>query len=103
MLASLLELDKRLGVVNTKSKYRKIIAQCSGEEISKIQENLRIKSVQKKQMTKKTKYVIDDPKPGYITKISPKPLKAVELPYYPELEPLKKYYKRVSKKKNQNR
>ena len=52
-------------------------------------------------MTKKTKYVIDDPKPGYITKISPKPLKAVELPYYPELEPLKKYYKRVSKKKKE--
>jgi len=100
MLASLLELDKRLGVVNTKSKYRKIIAQCSGEEVSKIQENLRIKSIQKKQMTKKTKYILDDPKPGYITKISPKPLKAVELPYYPELEPLKKYYKRVSKKKN---
>ena len=61
MYVPLLELDKRLGVVNTKSKYRKIIAQCSGEEISKIQENLRIKSVQKKQNDKENlKYIIDD-------------------------------------------
>ena len=95
MITSLLALDKKIGGITSKSKYRSIISQCSGEEVSKIHQNLRLKSIQKKNQTASTKYILDEPSEGFITKITPKPKTKLELPYYPELEPLKKYFKRV--------
>lgn len=100
MITTLLEIQKKLKT-KSKSKYRNIISKCSGDEVSKIVQNLKIKSIQKKLQLQKTKYILDSPKKGYISKITPMPSGELKLPYYPELQKLKKYYtqKRVLTRK----
>jgi len=46
---------------------------------------------EKIKQTKKTKYILDSPKKGFITKIYPLPTEDVKFPYMPAEHAIKKY------------
>ena len=100
MFATLNKLYNKYKKINTRGKFSIVSSKCTGREKNKIQSNLRMKSVKKKTELENTKYIIDSPKKGLITKITPLPKGKLELPYYPELQQLKKYYRKVSSGKS---
>lgn len=95
MLSSLLKAEQ--SNKNSK-KFRQFVATCSGAEVSKIHTNLRKQWKDKSKVLKKTKFLLDKPKKGFITKISPMPHKTLKLPYRPSENKIKKYIKSKSKK-----
>ena len=96
MFATLLKLYEKNKSLTTKGKFRIVYSHCTGKEKSKIAQNLRLKSLKKEQELKDTKYVLDSPKKGQLTKITPMPTEKLELPYYPAHQKLKKYYRKAS-------
>jgi hypothetical protein len=68
---------------SNKHKFQRIISKCDGEEIGKIYVNLLDKWIEKNKTLKRTKYLIDKPKVGYISKVYPKPKGELFLPYKP--------------------
>ena len=57
---------------------------------------MRLKSIKKEEQLRDTKYIVDSPKKGMLTKINPLPKEKLELPYYPAHQKLKKYYRKES-------
>jgi len=76
-----------------KSKFRRFVVKCQGQEIGKRVINLQNRWFDKLNTIKKTKMYIDKPKKGYLTKVYPLPKEELYLPYKPEENYLKKYYK----------
>ena len=64
--------------------------------LKEIVENLRMKSIKKEQQLRETKYILDSPKKGMLTKINPLPKEKLELPYYPAHQKLKQYFRKES-------
>ena len=96
MLDTLNKLYKKKKRIGTKGKFRIVTSQCTGREKSKIVENLRMKSIKKEQQLRETKYILDSPKKGMLTKINPLPKEKLELPYYPAHQKLKQYFRKES-------
>ena len=85
-----------------KNKFRRYVSECQGEEYSKIVGNLVDRWIDKTKTLKDTKYKINHPTPGWITKITKMPGKEMFLPYKPEEEAIKRRIyskKKLSKKK----
>ena len=55
-----------------------------------------MKSIKKEQQLRETKYILDSPKKGMLTKINPLPKEKLELPYYPAHQKLKQYFRKES-------
>ena len=91
-----------------RSKYRRYVGKCLGDNVGKIIPNLVKAWGNKMEVLKNTKYILDAPKKDYITKIYPMADKELKLPYKPmevRIKAHKKYhkdlktkYKRQSKK-----
>ena len=96
MLAALNKLYQKNKIIGTRGKFRIVTSQCTGREMSKIVGNLRLKSIKKEEQLRDTKYIVDSPKKGMLTKINPLPKEKLELPYYPVHQKLKKYYRKES-------
>lgn len=97
LLSNLLKNEKKWIKKHPKSnkhKFKRFIDTCSGEEQEKIFGNLVDRWYEKNQTLKKTKFIIDHPKPGLLTKIYPMPSEELKLPYRPD-ESSKKQYKKV--------
>lgn len=92
-LNKLYQKNKRIGTIG---KFRIVTSKCTGREKSKIVENLRMKSIKKEQQLRETKYILDSPKKGMLTKINPLPKEKMELPYYPAHQKLKQYFRKES-------
>ena len=73
-----------------RSKFRKYVSRCQGDESSKIVGNLIDRWISKKQTLKTTKYYPNTPKKGYITKVSEMPKEELYLPFKPEEEEIKR-------------
>ena len=86
---------------NNKHKFQRIISKCDGEEVSQKYVNLLDKWIEKEDLIKKTKYNIDKPKKGYITKIYPKPSETLILPYRPHENIIKTSKNRKQKSRKQ--
>ena len=76
-----------------KGKYRRFELQCEGDLLNKLKERLFTRFGDKVNLMKKTKYFIDQPKAGFITKHYPSPDSGTKLPYVPAERELKKYFK----------
>ena len=101
LISNILKEEKRYKKVHPKSKrtkFRRFISKCDGEELNKIQENLVRMSEEKGKLLNKTKFILDEPKQGFITKIYPTPGDNVKLPYRPAESRKKKYYVKKGKK-----
>lgn len=96
MLSTLLSLYEKNKSLSTRGRFKIISSHCTGRERSKIVENLRLKLLNKEEELKKTTYIVDYPKKGKLTKITPMPKRKVELPYYPAHKKLKNFLKRES-------
>ena len=90
MLSSILKAEQ--SNKNSK-KFKKYVTTCSGAEVSKIHTNLIKQWGDKEKELKKTKFILNKPKKGFMTKISPIPHKTVKLPYRPSENKFKKYIK----------
>lgn len=75
---------------NNKSKFRRYVSKCQGDEISKIQSSLTNRWYNKLKELKNTEYRLDKPRKGFITKIYKMANEEQFLPYKPEEEKLKK-------------
>ena len=90
LLTNLLKAEKqyhkthKLSKKNTKSKFRRYISKCQGDEYSKIVSNLTDRWTEKLKTLKQTRYYPNRPKKGFITKITKMPSKDLILPYKPE-------------------
>ena len=110
MLSHLLKIEKKYTTKHKthknmkkleRSKFRRFSGRCQGDEIGKIIPNLMGMWGDKIQVLKKTKFILDAPKKGYMTKIYPIPEKELKLPYKPMEARIKqhiKYHKNLSKK-----
>jgi hypothetical protein len=96
MLATLIKLYEKNKKIGSRGKFRIVTSHCTGREMSKIVGNLRLKSIKKEQQLRDTKYILDSPKKGMLTKINPLPIEKLELPYYPAHQKLKNYYRKES-------
>ena len=84
-----------------RSKYRRYIGKCEGDDIGKIVPNLTRMWAEKIKTLKKTKFILDAPKKGLISKIYPIPEKELKIPFRPMETRIKshiKYHKNLSKK-----
>ena len=87
-----------------KGKFRRFELQCEGDLLNKLKTQLFIKFGDKVNLMKKTKYILDEPKSGFITKQYPTPNVGTRLPHVPAERELKKYVKyNASKKKYETR
>jgi hypothetical protein len=104
MLSNLLKIEqkyKKKDKFSKKGKFRRFISKCDESfEIPKIKSNLMERFSDKIKQLKKTKYKINYPKEGYITKIYPMATETQFMPYKPEEELVKqrKDYSKKSKK-----
>lgn len=106
MLSFLISAEKEYKKQNPnskKSKFRRYVSKCEGLEESQIKENLKLFSLKKILDLKNTKYLKDTPKDGFITKIYPMIKDETQLPYRPLENAYKKYYKKITTKKNKDR
>ena len=87
-----------------RGKYRRFELQCEGDLLNKLKQQLFIKFGDKINLMKNTKYILDEPISGFITKQYPIPDPGTKLPYVPAERELKKYMKyNPSKKKYETR
>lgn len=98
MLTNLLKLEadanKKSKKKKRSNKFKRIIATCEGKEINKIYINKIKQWAEKLDTLKQTKYIVDAPKKGLVTKITPRPPATLTLPYKPEEVSLKKTRKK---------
>jgi hypothetical protein len=102
MLSLLLHAEKYYITKNPlkkKSRFRRHISKCVGHEKNKIIDNLKKKNLEKHKILKQTKFIINLPKKGLITKIHPILSHDTILPYKPAERELTKYYKKTLKNK----
>lgn len=100
MLDAILKLEEKLDLkYSTKSKFRKNVYKCDGDEMNKIVTNLIHMTNEKEELLKKTQFLLDYPEEGLVTKISPSPKGDVKLPYRPGEKRFKKYKRQVKTKK----
>ncbi len=93
------EIKKKYPLLD-KGKFRRFELQCEGNLLNKLKQQLFIKFGDKVDLMKKTKYIIDEPIKGFLTKQYPTPDPGTKLPYVPAERELKKYVKyNPSKKK----
>ena len=94
MLTNLLKLEadanKKKKRTRSSNKFRRIVGTCQGTEINKIYINKIKQWAEKRDTLQNTTYIVDSPKKGFITKITPKPSSNIKLPYKPEELSLKK-------------
>jgi hypothetical protein len=74
-----------------RSKFRRYVLKCEGSLPSKLFTNLMDRYGEKIKQTKKTNFILDSPKKGFITKIYPLPTEDVKFPYMPAEHAIKKY------------
>lgn len=101
LISNILKEEKRYKKVyprSNRTKFRRFISKCDGEEVNKIQKNLVKMSKDKEKILKDTKFIIDQPKKGFITKVYPKPSDNLKLPYRPSENLRKKYYTKKNRK-----
>ena len=79
-----------------KSKINQKIEQ---NTINKLKQQLFLRFGDKVDLMKKTKFILDEPKSGFITKQYPIPDAGTKLPYVPAERELKKYMRYVPSKK----
>jgi hypothetical protein len=94
LLDNLLRVEQEYLKKNPKSKrskFRRYVLKCEGSLPSKLFTNLMDRYGEKIKQTKKTKYILDSPKKGFITKIYPLPIDDVKFPYMPAEHAIKKY------------
>jgi len=72
-------------------KFRRFISKCQGDEMDKRGETIMDRWSAKIRTLKKTKYYIDNPKKGYITKVVPMEKSEMKLAYKPEETHYKTY------------
>jgi hypothetical protein len=89
-LLSELMASKKSSKKKTK-KFRRFISKCQGNEEDKRGETIVDRWSAKIRTLKKTKYYIDNPKKGYITKVLPMEKTKANLPYKPEETHYKTY------------
>jgi len=98
LLTNLLKAEKhyhktrKISKKNPKSKFRRYISKCQGDEYSKIVSNLTDRWTDKLKTLKHTRFYTNRPKKGFITKISKMPTKEMFLPYKPEEHAIKRAY-----------
>jgi hypothetical protein len=93
LLSNLIRAEKKFKKNNKtkkKTKFRRYVSKCQGEEYSKIVGNLVDRWIDKTKTLKETMYKPHQPREGWITKISKMPNKELFLPYKPEEEEIKK-------------
>lgn len=103
MLATLLSLYQKKKSLTTRGRFKIISSHCTGRERSKIVENLRLKLIKKEEELKKTTIIVDYPKKGKLTKITPMPAGKIELPYYPAHKTLKRFLRKDSSNDNKTK
>jgi len=87
---------------NKTKKFKRYVTQCMGGEINKIEDLMMDRWIDKRALLKKTKYYVDYPQKGYISKITPiVSNKKNFLPYKPSEHKFKKYYHFTKKGKRQ--
>ena len=75
------------------TKFRRYVGNCQGEEIDKRMVHLQERWFEKLKTLKHTKFYLNKPKKGYLTKIYPMPKEEMYLPFKPEERVHKKYFK----------
>ena len=103
LLENLISIEKKIKKkmpLLDKGKYRRFEIQCEGDLLNKLKQQLFIRFGDKINLMKKTKYILDEPEVGYITKQYPVPDSSTKLPYVPAEHKFKNYLKyNTSKKK----
>ena len=84
---------------SNKHKYKRFISKCDGIEINKIHKNLFERWLEKNKTLKKTKFYMDKPSEGMISKEYPKATKELYFPYKPDETHIKKIIKKITKKR----
>ena len=84
---------------SNRDKYKRFISKCDGIEINKIHKNLFKRWIEKNKTLKKTKFYIDKPSEGMITKEYPRATKELYFPYKPDETHRKKIIKKSKKKR----
>jgi hypothetical protein len=101
LISNILKEEKRYKTVyprSNRTKFRRFTSKCDGVELNKIQQNLIKMSKDKEKTLKNTKFIIDEPKSGYITKVYPSPGDNLKLPFRPDENKRKKYYTKKGNK-----
>ena len=96
LLDNLLNKEKEIKKkypMQDKGKFRRFELQCEGDLLNKLKHQLFIRFADKIKLMKNTKYILDEPEPGYITKQYPSPDASTKLPFVPAERELKKYLK----------
>lgn len=96
LLDNLISIEKNIRKkypLQDKGKYRRFELQCEGDLLNKLKQQLFTRFGDKVNLMKKTKYFIDQPKAGFITKEYPSPDAGTKLPHVPAERELKKYFK----------
>ena len=91
-------IKKKYPLQNT-GKYRRYVLKCEGDLLNKLKQQLFIRFGDKVNLMKKTKYILDSPEQGFITKQYPTPDSSTKLPHVPAEREFKKYYKYIPSKK----
>lgn len=103
LLDNLIKIEKDIRKkypLQDKGKFRRFELQCEGDLLNKLKQQLFLRFGEKVKLMKTTKYLIDEPVSGYITKQYPSPDSSAKLPFVPAERELKKYLKyNASKKK----
>ena len=103
LLSNILKLEdnyKKTDKFSEKGKFRRFISKCEGHELAKIKSNLMDRYIDKIQLLKKTKYKVNYPKEGLITKIYPLSKENKFMPYKPEEELIKNSKDYINKTRN---
>tara|TARA_Y100000590_G_scaffold80685_1_gene89607 strand:- start:911 stop:2572 length:1662 start_codon:yes stop_codon:yes gene_type:complete len=100
MLDSIVKLEAKLNLkYSTKSKFRKNVYKCDGDELNKIVTNLINMTSEKEELLKQTQFLLDYPEEGLMSKIYPTPKGDIKLPYRPGEKRYKKYKRQIKTKK----
>ena len=83
-------MTKKRNRLSYRGKFRKNVTRCSGDQFSKIQENLAKRFMANMDRLKYTRLMINKPRRGYVTRISKMPKNPTYLPFKPEEEELKR-------------
>jgi hypothetical protein len=96
LLDNLLKIEDKIKnkyPLQDKGKFRRFELQCEGNLLDKLKSQLFTRFGEKVNLMKQTKYIIDNPSPGIITKQYPTPDAKTKLPFVPAERELKKYFK----------
>ena len=96
LLDNLIKIEdkiKKKYPLQDKGKFRRFELQCEGNLLDKLKTQLFTRFGEKIELMKQTKYILDNPSTGFITKQYPKPNTGTKLPFVPAERELKKYFK----------